>query len=76
MARARISNAVYRLKHGKTVQIPGIPDPLVLQNGEEFHIVGDVVYMSGFPLSPGMQNPVIDWITKNPLLFVADTRNF
>jgi hypothetical protein len=76
MARARISNAVYRLKHGKTVQIPGIPDPLVLRDGEEFHIVGDVLYMHGAMLAPGLQDPIINWIIKNPLLFVADTRNF
>jgi len=76
MARARISNAVFRLKHGATVQIPGIPDPLVLPNGQEFQIVADVVYMNGFPLSPGMQKPIIDWILANKVLFVPDTRNF
>jgi len=76
MARARISNAVFRLKHGATVQVPGIPDALTLPNGQEFQIVADVVYMNGFPVSPGMQNPIIDWILKNQILFVPDTRNF
>lgn len=76
MARAKISNAVFRLKHGATVQVPGIPDAITLSNGEEFHIVGDVIYMRGHMLPPGMQDPMIDWVTKNKNLFVEDTRNF
>ena len=76
MARAKISNAVFRLKHGATVRIPGIPDEMTFINGEEFQIVADVVYMRGFPLPPGMQVAVIDWIDKNKNLFIGDTRNF
>ena len=76
MAKARISNAVLRLKHGATVRVPGIPDEMTFANGEEFHIVADVLYMRGFPLPGGMQGPMIDWITKNKNLFVGDTRNF
>lgn len=76
MARVRISNAVFRLKHGGTIQVPGIPDAMTFINGEEFQIVVDVLYMRGFPLSPAMQDPMIDWIINNKKLFVGDTRNF
>jgi len=46
------------------------------KGGEEFHIVTDVVYMQGHPLPPEMQNMFYEWITKNPTLFIDDTRQF
>jgi hypothetical protein len=70
------SNRVFRLKYGKETMIPGIPDVLHLKDGEEFHIVADMMYMGGFPLPPGLQKPIIDWVLGNPILFVEDTRNF
>jgi len=46
------------------------------KSGEEFHIVNDVVYMQGAMLPPEMQDIFYNWITKNPTLFIDDTRNF
>lgn len=74
--RAKYSNKVLRLKHGETVQLKGIPQSVTFRNGEEFHIVHDVVYMQGHPLEAGWQKPVIDWIEANPQKFVDDTRIF
>lgn len=76
MARVKISNSVFRLKHGATIQVPGIPDAMTFINGEEFQIVADVLYMRGFPLPGGMQGPMINWVINNKNLFVGDTRNF
>ncbi len=70
------SNRVFRLKHGKETMVPGVSDSLHLKDGEEFHIVADMMYMSGFPLPPGLQKPIMDWVLGNPILFVEDTRNF
>jgi len=70
------SNRVFRLKHGKETMVPGVSDVLSLKDGEEFHIVADMMYMSGFPLPPGLQKPIMDWVLGNPILFVEDTRNF
>jgi hypothetical protein len=70
------SNRVFRLKHGKETMIPGVNDPFQFQDGQEFHIVADMMYMGGFPLPPGLQKPVMDWVLANPVLFVEDTRNF
>jgi hypothetical protein len=49
---------------------------MTFKGGEEFHIVMDVVYMQGHMLPPEMQNMFYDWLTKNPKLFVDDTRQF
>jgi len=46
------------------------------KSGDEFHIVNDVVYMQGAMLPPEMQDMFYNWITKNPALFIDDTRNF
>lgn len=68
-----IQNKVYRLKHPqKFDQVDGIE----FKGGEEFHIVMDVVYMQGAMLPPEMQDMFYNWITKNPKLFVDDTRQF
>ena len=45
-------------------------------NGEEFHIVADVLYMRGVPVLPGIQEIIMNWIKDNPLLFIGDTRQF
>lgn len=76
MSRVNIENRVYRLKHGKKTNISGINETLDFKDGQEFHIVADVVYMGGFPLPGGMQKPFIEWILKNKNLFVEDTRHF
>ena len=75
MANVRVINKVYRLKHGKKHNVPGIGD-LDFIDGEEFHIVSDMLYMRGYPLPGNMQQPLIKWINDNPSLFVYDTRNF
>ena len=66
-----INNIVYRLKQPYTLM-----DGMDFKGGEEFHIVRDVVYMQGAMLPPNMQDMFYNWITKNPKLFVEDTRNF
>lgn len=66
-----IQNKVYRLKRDHTLM-----DNLSFESGEEFHIVLDVVYMKGAMLPPEMQNMFYNWITKNPKLFIEDTRRF
>jgi len=76
MSNANTSNSVFRLKHGNTTNIPGIKEPFTFPNGQEFHIVGDVMYMGGFPLPMWMQKPFIEWVKKNPNLFINDTRIF
>ena len=39
------------------------------KSGTEFHIVMDVVYMQGFPLSRELQPIIMGWISRNPKLF-------
>ena len=76
MSRVNIENRVFRLKHGKKTTIPGINEQLDFQDGQEFHVVADVVYMGGFPLPAAMQKPFMDWVLNNKKLFVEDTRHF
>lgn len=64
-----IQNKVYKLKKDTTLQ-----DGLTFKMGAEFHIVMDVVYMNGAMLPPNMQPLFYNWITKNPTLFIDDTR--
>lgn len=66
-----IQNKVYRLKHPHK-----LAKDLEFKGGEEFHIVMDVVYMQGAMLPPEMQSMFYNWLTKNPKLFVDDTRQF
>jgi len=66
-----INNKVYRLKQPFTLM-----DGIDFKGGEEFHIVTDVVYMQGAMIPPEMQELFYIWITKNPKLFVDDTRIF
>jgi hypothetical protein len=74
--KAKIGNRVYRLKNGMVLDIPNTTESLKLRNGEEFHIVNDVLYMQGFPVPTGLQAFLIKWIKDNPVLFVNDTRIF
>lgn len=66
-----INNKVYRLKKAHT-----LADGLDFKSGEEFHIVNDVVFMKGAMLPPNMQSMFYNWLTKNPTLFIDDTRRF
>jgi hypothetical protein len=76
MSRVNIENRVFRLKNGKKTNIPGINESFDFHNGQEFHIVADVLYMGGFPIPPTMQTPFMEWVLNNKNLFVEDTRNF
>lgn len=75
MAKVKITNKVFRLKHNKSIEAPN-GDMLNFKSGEEFHIVGDVLYMSGYLVPSGLQKFIINWITSNQFLFVEDTRIF
>ena len=70
MANAKISNKVFRLKRAGTFNLPGIPDPVTFDNGEEFHIIGDVLYMKGFLVPGNLQHPIINWIVNNAHKFL------
>lgn len=72
----KIINKVYRLKHKREVKLKGYNEPLRFNNGQEFHIVNDVLYMNGQPVSTGLQLDLLKWVKENPLLFVEDTRKF
>jgi hypothetical protein len=76
MARVKIVNTVFRLKRGGKFKLPGIKDEVEFTNGQEFHIVSDLLYMNGFPVPGPMQGPIINWVINNKRLFVEDTRNF
>lgn len=76
MSKIKYTDKVFRLVKPMSVKFPGIPEPLVFQLGEEFHIVMDVLYMRGFKLDVPFQKPIINWIESNPRLFVDDTRKF
>lgn len=76
MAKVKIANKVFRLKHQHELKVPNMNDSFKFAAGEEFHIVADVLYMRGVPVVPAIQNIIMSWIQNNPLLFVEDTRNF
>jgi hypothetical protein len=75
MAKVKITNRVFRLKHKKAIEAPN-GDMLSFKAGEEFHIVADVLYMSGYLVPAGLQTFLINWIMNNKFLFVEDTRIF
>ena len=74
--KAKYANKVWRLKFAESIQPKGFPQPLNFRDGEEFHIVHDVLYMQGHPVPAEMQRPIVEWIEKNPTKFVDDTRIF
>lgn len=73
---AKIENQVFRLRNYKEIQLEGYNQKLKFPGGQEFHIVNDVLYMSGHPVPIDMQNKLIKWIADNPNLFIGDTRIF
>ncbi len=75
MTKVKIKNKVFRLKHKKEVKPPN-GGLLMFKAGSEFHIVADVLYMSGYPIAPGLQTFLINWVLNNKILFVEDTRIF
>jgi len=42
-----------------------LPNGLEFKKTTEFHIVMDVVYMSGFPLPQALQSTIINWLENN-----------
>lgn len=75
MSRVKIVDSVYRLKNDYELKFPNM-DIISLKGGQEFHIVADVLYMSGYPLPAGLQTLMIDWIANNPVLFIGDNRSW
>ena len=73
---AKVLNKVYRLRNYAELQMPGYTEKLKFTGGQEFHIVNDVLYMSGHPVPGNMQVHIIKWIEDNPNLFIGDTRKF
>ena len=71
-----IGNQVYRLRNYAELQMPGYADKLKFQGGQEFHIINNVLYMGGHPVTTNMQVHIVNWITSNPNLFIGDTRKF
>lgn len=76
MSKIKYVNKVFRLIKPIDLSLNGVPEVMKFKQGEEFHIVMDVLYMHGFPLANIFQKPLINWIESNPKLFVDDTRNF
>ena len=66
-----ISNKLFILKENKD-----LGNGLGFQEGQEFHIVSDVVYMQGMPITMDMQKFMYKWITENEKLFRLDSRSF
>jgi len=73
---SNIVNRVFRLKNKIDLKLDGYKQILNFKDGEEFHIVNNVLYMGGHPLPPELQNKLVKWIKDNPVLFVDDTRKF
>ena len=72
----KIMNKVLRLRYKDTLKIPGYSEALRFPNGQEFHIVNDVIYMGGHPVPMDIQEHIFKWIMDNPHLFIGDTRQF
>lgn len=66
-----MKNGVYRLKQDAT-----LPNGGEFKTGQEFEVVGDVVYVGGHPIDFRAQKTILSWMEKNPKLFINDTRNF
>lgn len=75
MAKVKITNKVFKLKRKTELKAPN-GEMLTFNDGQEFHIVADVLYMNGILLIPGLQKLLINWILNNKNLFVEDTRIF
>ena len=66
-----IQNGVFRLKRDATVT-----DDLEFKMGQEFELIGGVIYMGGFPLQTNLQGLIKRWMDNNQNLFINDTRDF
>ena len=66
-----IQNGVFRLKQDATVM-----DDLVFRKGQEFELIGGVIYMGGFPPQTNLQGLIKRWMDNNQNLFINDTRDF
>jgi len=58
------ANRIFLLKRDHTLK-----NGLSFKSGVEFHIVMDVVYMSGFPVPSNVQQQLLSWILDNQSLF-------
>lgn len=74
MNKIKINDKVLRLKNNYTLKLPNQKLEFDFKGGQEFHIVSDVVYMSGYPVPIELQHIMMNWIMQNPNLFVDDTR--
>jgi hypothetical protein len=72
----KIGDKVYRLKHGQELELPNYKNTIKFSNGEEFHVINNVLYMRGVPVAPHLHDSILNWILDNPLLFINDTRQF
>jgi len=61
----RVGNKVLVLKNESM-----IAEGLSLPANTEIEVVMDVVYMQGVPVVPGVQQAMLDWVAKNPKLFI------
>lgn len=66
-----IQNGVFRLTKDSTVM-----DGVEFKSGQEFELIGGVIYMGGFPLQTNFQGVIKKWMDTNPTLFQNDTRDF
>jgi hypothetical protein len=66
-----LRNGVYKLKQDTVVK-----GELKFDSGQELEIVNNVVYIQGFPVSHDYQSLLINWMERNPKLFLNDTRIF
>ena len=66
-----MKDGVYQLKKDSSLQ-----NNLEFKKGQEFELVGGVLYMQGFPIPFNMQATITSWMNANQHLFLNDTRNF
>lgn len=63
-----MNNKVYRVKE----DVSG-PLGIDFKKGQELQIVRGMVYMGGFPVSPGFQKGLMEWVSKNTNLLIDIT---
>ena len=66
-----MKNGVYILKEKS-----GLTPDIQFNKGQEFEVVGKMVYVNGHPLPFEMQVDIYRWMTQNNDLFINDTRDF
>ena len=67
-----MKDGVYKLRQDSFVESVGS----TLQAGREIEIVNNVVYMEGYPVDRRFQPLMLEWMEKNPNLFLNDTRDW